>query len=61
MEEGTADSDQPSQRHHSIRNPRIGSGFNNKPDDPVQIVDEEDADSIVLSFPPLGYEVYIPP
>ena len=37
-----SDSDVPIQWRHSTRNPRIGSGFNNNPDDPVQIVDEED-------------------
>ena len=35
-------SDIPRTQHHcSTRNPRIGSGFNNKPEDLVQIIDEE--------------------
>ncbi|KAK1583370.1 hypothetical protein Q3G72_023114 [Acer saccharum] len=29
------------QRRHSTRNPRIGLGFNKKPDNPVEIVDED--------------------
>ncbi|KAK4859267.1 hypothetical protein QYF36_002441 [Acer negundo] len=29
------------QRRRSTKNPRIGSGFNNRPEDPVQIADEE--------------------
>ena len=31
------------QRRRSTRNPRIGSGFHNKLDNPVQIIDEADA------------------
>ena len=29
------------QHRRSTRNPRIGSGFNNKPDNPIEIVDED--------------------
>ncbi|KAK0607663.1 hypothetical protein LWI29_018259 [Acer saccharum] len=32
-----------SQRRHSTRNPRIGLGFRNEPDNPVQIVDNDEA------------------
>ena len=37
-----SDCDVPQLRCRSTRNPRIGSGFNNKPNNPVQIIDEED-------------------
>ena len=36
-----SDSDVPQLRRRSNRNPRIGSGFNNQPEHPVHIVDED--------------------